>query len=298
MNKNTINDDFIIELVNKSLEKSDSSYLTDFIITNKFKTREINKIIRIILKNFSKEDICLLSNLLLKDKNDISKDLVCDLIWVCYTIHKSYVLDVLIKLSDDEDWGVRESAAWLVYHFLKNYYEDFKPFLEKMVESESPNVRRAAAVGIMRFAKHRIPGKGKELLKIIEPLLYDRDNYVKRNLGAFVIGDGFIRYYTKETIDWLKKWMINNDEQVRWNIAKVFTTAEAINHFNVAVEILEYLTKDKRKYIRQAVVSALKNLMKRKTNEMLRMLNEWRNDVNKKEIVEEMFNYYKKVQGG
>ncbi len=92
--------------------------------------------------------------------------------------------------------------------------------------------------------------------------------------------------------------MINNDEQVRWNIAKVFTTAEAINHFNVAVEILEYLTKDKRKYIRQAVVSALKNLMKRKTNEMLRMLNEWRNDVNKKEIVEEMFNYYKKVQGG
>ncbi|MHA1304752.1 MAG: HEAT repeat domain-containing protein [Candidatus Heimdallarchaeaceae archaeon] len=153
-------DDFIIELVNKSLEKSDSSHLTDFIITNKFKTREINKIIRIILKNFSKEDICLLSNLLLKDKNDISKDLVCGLMWVCYTIHKSYVLDVLIKLSDDEDWGIRESAAWLVYYLLKNYYEDFKPFLKKMVESESPNVRRAAAVGIMRFAKHRIPGKG------------------------------------------------------------------------------------------------------------------------------------------
>jgi len=64
------------------------------------------------------------------------------------------------------------------------------------------------------------------------------------------------------------------------------------------VEILEYLAKDKRKYVRQAVLSALKNLMKRKTNEMLKVLNEWRNDINKKEIVEEMFNYYKKIQRG
>ncbi len=289
MNKNPINKDFIIELVSKSLEEEDSSYLTNFIVKNKFKTREITEITRIILRNFSKEDICLLSDLLLKNKNDISKDLVCDLIWVCYPIRKSHVLNVLIKLSNDENWGVRESAGWLVYHLLKNYYEDFKPFLEKMIKSESPNVRRTAIIGIMRFAKHRIPEKGKELLKMIEPLLRDRNNYVKRNLGPFVIGDGFIRYYTEETVNWLKKWVTNSDEQVRWNIARVFTTAEATNHLDMAVEILGYLAKDKRKYVKQAVISALKNLIRRKPNEMLKVLREWKVDADKKEIVEDVF---------
>jgi|GEM_PF-1051264 len=286
----------VVELVNKSLKKKDPSYLLRFISTNNFKTREITKIVEVILKNFSEEQICELSNLLLRDGSDISKDLVCDLMWVCYPNHREYVLDALINLSDDEDWGIRESAAWLVYHLLKNYYSAFKPFLREMIRSKSPNVRRTAAVGIMRFAKHRIPSKGRELLRVIEPLLYDKDNYVKRNLGPFVVGDGFIRYYTKETISWLKKWMEDDDEQVRWNIAKVFTTAESANHFGTAVEILGHLAEDKRGYVRGAVLSALRNLMKRKANELLKVLSKWEKDVNKREVVEEMFEYYKKLR--
>ena len=58
----------------------------------------------------------------------------------------------------------------------------------------------------------------------------------------------------------------------------VFTSAPARNHVDAALEILSELARDERRFVRTAVASALRNLLKRNPDRVIPEVREWLKD--------------------
>jgi 3-methyladenine DNA glycosylase AlkD len=180
---------------------------------------------------------------------------------------------ILHRLADSDSWEVREWAASACGHILTHHFEVFYPVMQQWVRDESGNVRRAVALAAMFTGKARIQGLADPLLDLLEALLPDRDAYVKKNLGAFAIGDGMLRYYPTETALRMHKWVQNDDEQVRWNVAMIFSAAEAAKKFDQVKGVLQTLLTDERTVVKRAVNSAVKKLQKRIPEKLEPLLN-------------------------
>jgi 3-methyladenine DNA glycosylase AlkC len=139
----------------------------------------------------------------------------------------------------------------------------------------SENVRRAVVVAAKKVGQKRVSGRGELLLRLIEPLLKDTSVYVRRNLGAFAIGDGLLRAYPGLTLAYLKNWSFSDDEQVLWNVAMVFSSAEAVKHCGEALPILRRLACDRRRFVWRAAASALRNLVRRRPEEVTCAIEDW-----------------------
>src|SRR5439155_602413 len=79
------------------------------------------------------------------------------------------------------------------------------------------------------------------LLDLLEPALKDENEYVRKNLGPFTIGDQFLRSYPDATLARLRKWMEDPDENVRWNVAMAFAAASGARLAQRAPDILDFL---------------------------------------------------------
>src|SRR2546428_285309 len=124
------------------------------------------------------------------------------------------------------------------------------------VRGPDSRVRRAVVVGAKSAARTRRPEWAEPLLDLLEPALKDENEYVRKNLGPFTIGDQFLRSYPDATLARLRKWMEDPDENVRWNVAMAFAAASGARLAQRAPDILDFLAKDERPLVRNAVRAA------------------------------------------
>src|SRR5439155_292515 len=97
---------------------------------------------------------------------------------------------------------------------------------------------RAPVVAAKHAARTRRTEWAEPLLDLIEPALRDSDDYVRKSLGPFALGDQFVRSYPDATLARLRTWMEDRDENVRWNVAMTFSAASGSRVAQRAPDIL------------------------------------------------------------
>jgi 3-methyladenine DNA glycosylase AlkD len=209
---------------------------------------------------------------------DLGAMLTVEFIGPFYQQHPDKVQEFMIRIADDPHWEIRETAAHLFKAALINHFAQIYPLLQEWTKHSSENVRRAVAVGVKYVGKEGKPEWGEPLFDLLEPLFSDRSAYVRKNLGPFAIGDGFLRYYPELTIKRLIRYAAAEDAQVRWNVAMAFSTAEAARHVDEALPILERLASDDRRFVWYAVGKAMRNLGRRAPEKVMPVLEAWLED--------------------
>jgi hypothetical protein len=177
-------------------------------------------------------------------------------------------LPALLRLAaNDPDWIVRESAAG---GFAGLLARDFRPGCEmffgwvqaKTRSEEDVNVKRAVALAVKYDSKTADPGKWKSYFRLIDPLMGEEAEYIRKNLGPFAIGDGLLGRYPQEVLAACNEWKLSANEHVRWNTAMIFTAAGARKFSVKGGPVIRLLAKDPVPSVARAAVRAGKNLSK------------------------------------
>jgi hypothetical protein len=187
------------------------------------------------------------------------------------------VLRVLERGADDDNWEVRETAGGVLARFVVEQPGEFTPVLKSWSRSKSANLRRAVVLAA-KYTVRVVPARAGELLDVLDPLACDGDEYVRKNLGPFAIGDGFLRAAPGPTLRRLDRWARAKDEWSRWNAASAFTAASARAHLAAALPILRLAAADPSPMVARAVVRALANLAQEDRAAVTRALGAWGED--------------------
>ena len=140
----------------------------------------------------------------------------------------------------------------------------------------SPNVRRAAAVASGSAAGSCTEAECGLLLEALTPLLEDDDPYVRKNLGAFVVGGSFLKAQPALVAEWLGR--ASGHPRAQWNAAMALSSAEAAKHVGLLSELLHRMAADERTVVRRAVYKAVRSLGKRAPEAIVPMVEVWRDD--------------------
>jgi len=222
------------------------------------KTAEIDKVFTELVKKYGKERVYqeLLS---IKNYGEREKYIYARVLWMFYDLaYKEDIIQELFRLAKDSSWQVRETVTFSLCKILEKDFGRIYNIFKEKIKSGDIFEKRAIAIAVMRYARNR--KNIDELLSLLEPLMYEESIIIRKILGPFVIGDGFIRYSPEKTFNWLYNLLNEDNVWVRWNIAMVFTTKESRKYKNFGMKILEVLKKDYRKEVQKAVAKALKNL--------------------------------------
>ena len=214
---------------------------------------------------------------LARQDNPTARGLAALLITSIYPVQREEAVAILQGLCDDANWEVREWGGSTAGELLTHHFDEFCPILERWIAHPSPSVRRAVALAARGAADRRHPERAGRLFDLIEPLLPDRAEYVRRNLGPFAVASLLARY-PEQTIARIRQWARSDDETVRWNAAMAFAAAPAGRHVAEALEILSELARDERRLVRRAVSAALRNLLKRDPDHVTPVLRSWLGD--------------------
>ena len=136
----------------------------------------------------------------------------------------------------------------------------------KWVKTESVNVKRAIALAVKYESKSAESKKWKTYFRLIDPLMSEEAEYIRKNLGPFAIGDGLLSRYPKQIFEACEKWSKSQNENVRWNTAMIFTAAAARKFAKNGQRVLKPLTKDKSSFVSRAAIKALKMIEKSTAN--------------------------------
>ncbi|MDH4618969.1 HEAT repeat domain-containing protein [Brevibacillus sp. AY1] len=196
-------------------------------------------------------------------KSPTGEELGAIIVATHYAVNPAEVNSVLLRLADSTDWEVREWVASACAIVLTHNFKNFYPTLLEWTKNDSPNVRRAVVVAVKYTARKMEDQYAELLIDLIEPLLSDEDIYVKKNLGAFAIGDGLLKYYPKQLINRLNTWIHSENEHVRWNIIKIFSSAEGIKYIEDSIHLLKILSNDQRKIVKRVFHSTMQSVKKR-----------------------------------
>ena len=197
---------------------------------------------------------------LLAHPRRVDKELAALIAWPLARTHYRDLNRIGYRLARDDDWAVRETAAALLGHVLTEAWADTIPLLREWVSGPDSRLRRAVVVAAKYAARTRTPEWAEPLLDLIEPALRDHEEYVRKNLGPFAIGDQFVRSYPDATLARLRKWMQDPDENVRWNVAMALSAASGARLGQKAPDILEFLGSDERPFVRGAVRAAQRRI--------------------------------------
>jgi HEAT repeat protein len=197
---------------------------------------------------------------LLAHPRRVDKELAALIAWPLARTHFRELARMGYRLARDEDWAVREAAAALLGQVLTEAWADTIPLLREWVSGPDSRLRRAVVVAAKYAARTRTPEWAEPLLDLVEPALRDREEYVRKNLGSFAIGDQFVRSYPDATLARLRKWMQDPDEVVRWNVAMALSAASGARLGQKAPDILEFLATDERPFVRGAVRAAQRRI--------------------------------------
>lgn len=199
---------------------------------------------------------------LLSHPRRVDKELAAILLAPLARSHPADVERAALRLARDDRWDVREAAAGLLGEALDVNFEHFYGSLRTWMGKEEPRVRRAIVVAAKLAARSRAPERAGPLLDLIEPALRDRDEYVRRNLGPFAIGDQLLRSYPEETLARLDGWSKDADEVVRWNVAMAFSSATGAKLVDRGLPIIRVLARDESKFVARAANAALRRMQK------------------------------------
>ena len=186
------------------------------------------------------------------------------------------VTEIIFRLADSENWEVREWAASALRRVIGGNFEAIYPTVKDWAVHASPNVRRAAAVASAWAAGDCTEEECQLLLEGLTPLLEDDDPYVRKNLGAFAVGDSFLKAQPEMVADWLGR--ASGHPRAQWNVAMALSAAEAAKHLELLSGLLGQLAADERTAVRRAVYKAALSLAKRRPEEMSLILASWKDD--------------------
>lgn len=200
---------------------------------------------------------------LLAHPRRVDKDFAAFILLPLAGSHPKDVARAAHRLARDDDWEVREYGATVTGRLLSVAFDAFLATARDWVRGSEPRPRRAVVVGAKYAARERRPDRAEALLDLIEPALRDHDEYVRKNLGPFAIGDQFLRSYPDATRARIAKWARDDDPNVRWNAAMVFAAASAARHADLGVPLLDELARDPSGFVRRAAASAQRRLRAR-----------------------------------
>ena len=186
------------------------------------------------------------------------------------------VTESILRLADSENWEVREWAASALRRVISGNFEAIYPTVQAWIGHSSPNVRRAAAVASAWAAGSCSEGACRLLLDALTPLMEDDDPYVRKNLGAFAIGDSFLKAQPELVAAWLGR--ASGHPRAQWNVAMALSAAEAAKHLDLFSGLLCRLAADERTVVRRAVYKAVLNLGKRRPEEIAALVEKWKDD--------------------
>ena len=211
---------------------------------------------------------------LLQHPRRVDKELAAVILRPLIASNRQDVERAIHRLARDDDWEVRESAASLLGDSLERAFDEYLRPAQAWMATRDTRLRRAVVVGAKYAARSRHPERAEALLDLIEPALADHDEYVRRNLGPFAIGDQLLRSYPDATFARLERWAHEPDENVRWNVAATFTSASGARVAERAFGILAFLAGDTRPLVTHAVSAAVRNILKRRP-ELRDAIAEW-----------------------
>ncbi len=195
----------------------------------------------------------------------VAQEIGISILWRGYNHNKKETKELLLKISDSNNWEVREYAAGVFINILAGHPELHKTMLS-WAKHRSENVRRAVVFSALAYSDKKDESKLKKAFEILEPLMSDTSVYVKKNLGPFILGSHLANHHTEEVSAQLKKWLKINNEHVKWNIAMMFNNSFGNRYPDKALEFLKELLPNENKVVRRAIVSTLKHLNKRHSN--------------------------------
>jgi len=190
----------------------------------------------------------------------VDKELAGLIVWPLARTHFRELTRMGYRLARDNDWAVRQTAASLLGEVLTQAWADTIPQLREWVSGPDSRLRRAVVVAAKYAARTRTAEWAEPLLDLIEPALRDQEEYVRKSLGPFAIGDQFVRSYPDATLARLRKWMRDPDQNVRWNVAMALSAASGARLGQKAPDILEFLATDERPFVRSAVRAAQRRI--------------------------------------
>lgn len=197
---------------------------------------------------------------LLAHPRRVDKELAASLLLPLVATHPSDVERAIQRLAVDDDWEVREWAASLLGRALGRAWEHFAPRALAWSRQGPSRLRRAVVVAAKYAGRARVRGRGDALLDLLEPAVGDHDEYLRRSLGPFAVGDGLLRAYPGETLARLEAWAARSEPDARWNAAMAFSTASAAAHADRARPLLRALADDPEPFVRRAAATALRRL--------------------------------------
>jgi 3-methyladenine DNA glycosylase AlkD len=201
---------------------------------------------------------------LIQHPRRVDKELAAVILRPLITTHRGDLERSIHRLARDDDWEVRETAASLLGDALERSFAEYLGPAQAWVAGGDARLRRAVVVAAKYAARTRHPERAEALLDLIEPALSDHDEYVRRNLGPFAIGDQLLRSYPDATFARLERWARDPDENVRWNVAATFTSASGARVAERGFGMLAFLAADTRPFVTRAVSAAIRNILKRR----------------------------------
>lgn len=240
---------------------------------------KIRRAVRDIIRRYG-SDGSLLAEVqkLAKADEAVARHVACGLLTRCYAENSEKTSKLLERLAGDRDWTVREAAGQAAGSLLRTSFPEVLELLRRFAAHDSAHVRRCVPMAAKKAARTRDLGFAEPLLKLVAPLLADRDPIVRRSLGPFALGSGLLQFYPNAAFEYLVQWSTSYDEQVLWNVAMAFSGVGAEAMPKKAIIVLRKLSLDERRYVWRAVASAMWRLGRRQQEVVEIELSRWLED--------------------
>jgi len=201
---------------------------------------------------------------LLAHPRRVDKELAAVLLRPLTGTHQPDVERAIQRIAKDADWEVRETGASLLGYALDTHFDRYLPSARLWVTTGEPRLRRVVVVAAKHAARARLPEREAPILDLVEGAVHERDEYVRKSLGPFAVGDQLLRSYPEATLARIAQWARDPDENARWNAAMAFTTASGARLAERALVILAGIAADERPFVRRAATAALRNIFRRR----------------------------------
>ncbi|MBU1048853.1 DNA alkylation repair protein [Candidatus Bipolaricaulota bacterium] len=224
---------------------------------------------------------------LMNESSTGAHHLACQLIPYAYEIKRRQAVGFLPRLIESTDWTVRDAACEVTGRLLRDDFSRMLPVLEAWRSRQSSNMSRALAIATIRAADPMHLERADPLLRLLEPLLSERDPIVRRNLGPSAIGTTLLAHYPSQTFEYLAKWSTSYDAQTLWNVAMAFTSPAAVPITKKALIVLRKLSLDERRLVWRAVASAMWKLGRKRPDLIRPELARWLEDERRVNVARE-----------
>lgn len=227
----------------------------------------------------------------LSETSNGSHHLACQLIPYAYDIKRKQASSYLHQLVESEDWTLRDAACEMAGRLLRDDFSRMLPVLEAWRSQPSINVFRALVIATIRAADPMRLERADPLLKLLEPLLSEREQIVRKNLGPSAIGTTLLACYPSQTFECLAKWSTSYDAQTLWNVAMAFSAPAAVPIAKKALIVLRKLSLDERRLVWRAVASAMWKLGRKRPDLIRPELARWLEDDRRVNVAREAIKY-------